>query len=138
MSSEGEKEPPGTPPPFTYGNFFEGKRPSLLRPHAGRISEFPAKTDVTTPEVNRRLLEPRNFSPVQSAEKARQLHTDGRLMIRFCYGTCFKTKLLIRNKPKVNGVRVDIRRRLFPLGQLAGPLQEEEGPQVAAAAAACR
>ena len=37
----------------------------------------------------------------------------------------------------VKGVKVDIRRQLFPLSQLAGPLQEDEDKerrQVAAAA----
>ena len=65
---------------------------------------FPRMNNVTTPELNRRIIIPRHLRPVTAADRFRELYKEGRR--------------LVKSKPWENGEKVDIREKPFPLERL--------------------
>ena len=81
QDQEPYEQPPDTLPYLTYGDVYEGIGSSILINFLFLV--LPRISTVKTPEINRRVLEPRGLDPINNGDIFRDLYREGRQLIKY-------------------------------------------------------
>ena len=81
QDQEPYEQPPDTLPYLTYGDVYEGIGSSILINFLFPV--LPRISTVKTPEINRRVLEPRGLDPINNGNIFRDLYREGRQLIKY-------------------------------------------------------